>query len=405
MEPRRSGLANRHVVLGVTGGIAAYKACYLASRLVQAGAIVDTLMTEAATRFVTPLTFQALTHLPVTTDMFHLLAETEIGHVSLADRADVMVIAPATANTIAEIVLGLANDMVSTTALATTAPLVVAPAMDYKMWENTVTQENVNRLRERGALIVEPGVGYLASGAVGQGRMAEPDVILEAVKYTLGRKGDLAGCRLVVTAGGTQEPIDPVRFVGNRSSGKMGYAVAEAARDRGAEVTLITAPTALKPPEYVRIVRASTARQMQQAVLEATEHADALVMAAAVADYQPAQVAEQKIKKQQEVLAIRLEPTPDILASLPDGRLVKVGFAAESQDLIANARDKVRRKRLDLIVANDITLPGSGFGADSNKVALIDAEGHVEDLPLLPKLEVAHRILDRVIDRLRRRVL
>lgn len=405
MESRRSTLTQRHIVLGVTGGIAAYKACYLASRLVQEGAVVDVVMTEAASRFVAPLTFQALTHRPVTTDMFHLLAETEIGHVSLAESADIMVIAPATANTIAEMALGLANDMVTTTALATTAPLVLAPAMDYKMWENPATQENVRRLRERGAFIVDPGVGRLASGLVGAGRMAEPDTILQAIKLVLGRKGDLARWRLLVTAGGTQEPIDPVRYVGNRSTGKMGYAVAEAARDRGAEVTLVTAPTSLPPPAYVQVIQVETARQMQQAVSQAVQTADALVMAAAVADYQPAERAQQKIKKQNEELAIRLTPTPDILAELPESRLVKVGFAAESEDLIAHARDKVRRKRLDLIVANDITAPGSGFGTDTNKVVFIDAVGNLEELPLLPKLEVAHRILDRVVDLLKERML
>ena len=391
-------LANRHIVLAVTGGIAAYKVAFLASRLTQAGAIVDTIMTEAATKFIAPLTFQALTHRSVTTDMFQLFAETEIGHVSLADRADMMVIAPATANTLAEIVLGLADDMVSTTALATTAPLVIAPAMDYKMYENPVTGDNLARLKERGALIVEPGVGYLASGAIGRGRMAEPEAILEAIKYTLGRHGDLARRRLVVTAGGTQEPIDPVRYVGNRSSGKMGYAVAEAARDRGASVTLITAPTSLPAPGYVQVEPVNTAREMQRAVLQATEGADALVMAAAVADYQPAEAAEQKIKKQATELVIRLAPTPDILAELPESRMVRVGFAAESEELVAHARDKLRRKRLDLIVANDVTSPGSGFGTETNKVVLIDAKGQVTDLPLLPKLEVAHRILDRIVD-------
>ncbi|HLH21167.1 MAG TPA: bifunctional phosphopantothenoylcysteine decarboxylase/phosphopantothenate--cysteine ligase CoaBC [Chloroflexota bacterium] len=397
---QRSPLAGARVVLGVTGSIAAYKAVALASALTQAQALVDVILTREATELVRPLSFQAITHRPAYTDLFHLRAETEIGHVTLGHEADVVVIAPATAHTLARLALGLGDDLLATTVLATRAPLVLAPAMETNMLLHPATQGHLATLRERGALIVEPGYGHLASGAVGAGRLAEPEAILDAIRGVLARGGDLAGWRVVVTAGGTQEPIDPVRVIANRSSGKMGYAVAEAARDRGAAVTLVTAPTALRPPGGVQVVRVATAAEMCDAVLAAIAQADALVMAAAVADFQVAKRRSAKIKKDGRGLTLDLVPTPDILAAVaarpaPDG-LTVVGFAAESEDLLANARAKLQRKRLDLIVANDVTQEGSGFGTDTNQVALLDRWGGEETLPLLPKLAVAHQIWDRV---------
>jgi phosphopantothenoylcysteine decarboxylase / phosphopantothenate---cysteine ligase len=395
-----SPVAGARVVLGVTGSIAAYKAVALASALTQGGALVDVIMTREATELVRPLSFQAITHRPAYTDLFHLLAETEIGHVTLGHAADVVVVAPATAHTLARLALGLGDDLLATTVLASRAPLVLAPAMETNMLFHPATQGHLATLRERGALIVEPGHGHLASGAVGAGRLAEPETILDAIRGVLARRGDLAGWRVVATAGGTQEPIDPVRVIANRSSGKMGYAVAEAARDRGAAVTLITAPTALRPPGGVAVVRVATAAEMCDAVLAATADADALVMAAAVADFQVGERRGAKIKKNGRGLTLELVPTPDILnavAARPaPARLIVVGFAAESEDVLANARGKLRRKHLDLIVANDVTQEGSGFGTDTNQVALLDRWGGEDLLPLLPKLEVAHQIWDRV---------
>ena len=395
-------IQDKQIVLGVTGGIAAYKAVDLTSRLIKAGAQVDVIMTESAQQFVTPLTFQALTHRPVVTEMFSLLAETEIGHVSLAKRADVLVVAPATANTVAKLALGLADNMLTTTALATSAPFVIAPAMEPAMWTNPATQQHISVLQNRGATIVGPAEGRLASGATGLGRMSEPAEIYDAVRLILARQGDLRGRTLLVTAGGTQEAIDPVRFIGNHSSGKMGYAVAEAARDRGAEVTLVSAPTALPTPAGVTLHRVKTAREMAKAVMLRLEESDVLIMAAAVADYRPVQAVQQKIKKEdQEDLTIPLVRNPDILTEVARWREdrplpVVVGFAAETQNLLANAQDKLRRKRLDMIVANDVTAEGSGFGTDTNQATLIGLNGLIETLPLLSKHEVAHRLLDQV---------
>ncbi|MCL5960413.1 MAG: bifunctional phosphopantothenoylcysteine decarboxylase/phosphopantothenate--cysteine ligase CoaBC [Chloroflexi bacterium] len=393
-------LANKSIVLGVTGGIAAYKVADLASRLTKAGAIVDTIMTESAQKFVAPLTFQALTQRPVVTDMFRLLSETNIAHVALAKRADVVLIAPATANVIAKLACGIADDMLSTTVLATKAPVVVAPAMETNMYENPATQENIARLKGRGVTFVDPAYGRLASGAVGQGRLAELDEIEVAVRKVLGRLGDLAGKKVVVTAGGTQEPIDPVRFIGNRSSGKMGFALAEAARDRGAAVVLVAAPTYVPLPAGVSVVQVQTAVEMKRAVEEAVAGADILVMAAAVADYRVNRAADHKIKREnQPGLSVELVRNPDILGELPPGgRLFKVGFAAESDDLIANARSKLERKRLQLIAANQITSAESAFGSETNRVTLIDSSGALTELPVLPKREVADRIFDKVVE-------
>ncbi len=389
-------LKDKHIVLGVSGSIAAYKAPDIVSKLVQEGALVDVAMTSGAAEFVAPLTFRSLTHRPVFLDLFDPESELGVEHVALARRADVVVIAPATANILAKIAHGLADDVVTTTVLATEAPVIVAPAMDGHMFENAATQENLATLQRRGVTILGPADGYLASGIVGKGRLVTTAEVIGTIRAVLGRNGDLAGRGVVVTAGGTQEPIDPVRVVTNRSSGKMGYAVAEAARDRGADVTLIAAPTALPDPVGVRIVKVETARQMAEAVAGAFEDASVLVMAAAVADFEPAQAAQSKIKKGNGNLTIDLVPTPDIL-NQSRGKGLLVGFAAESERLVANARGKLEKKGLDLIVANDITATDSGFSVDTNRVVVLDRDGGEESLPLLPKYEVAHRILDRVV--------
>jgi phosphopantothenoylcysteine decarboxylase/phosphopantothenate--cysteine ligase len=384
-------------VLGVCGGIAAYKAADLASKLTQGGATVYVLMTQAAQEFVTPLTFRSLTGQPVTTDMFDEQSPLAVQHVALAGMADAVVVAPATANTLARLASGMADEPVSLTVLATTAPVLLAPAMDGGMWDNPATQHNLARLRERGFTIVGPAYGRLASGKEGWGRMEEPAIILDTLRYVLGRYGDLAGKKVVVTAGGTQEPLDPVRHLTNLSSGKMGFAVAEAARDRGAQAVLVHAPTHLTPPVGVETVPVRTAQQMKEAVDRALHDAHALIMAAAVADFRPVKSEAHKVKKEAAgSLALELERTPDILKEAR-GDFVRVGFAAESDDLLQNATQKLRGKSLHLIAANDITATDSGFATDSNRCTLIDREGGMEELPLLPKLEVAHRILDRVV--------
>lgn len=392
-------LANKSIVLGVCGGIAAYKVVEVARQLTLAGAAVDVIMTRAATEFVTPLTFQTLTRRPVVTDMFELLSEMNIAHVALAERADVVLIAPATANTIAKLAHGLCDDMLSTTVLATRAPVVLAPSMNHNMYEKEVTQKNLDTLRQRGFFIVDPASGPLACGAVGQGRLAEIDDLIGAVRMVLGRNGDLAGRKVVVTAGGTQEPVDPVRYISNRSSGKMGYAIAEAARDRGASVTLISGPTSLRAPYGVQFVGVETAMEMKAAVEQSVVGADALVMAAAVADYRVEEPARWKMKREEgEGLTLRLVANPDILGGLPDSQMVKIGFAAESDDLLAKASQKLTAKRLDMIVANSIVGPDSAFGSDTNRVWFIEPGGQVTELPMLPKTEVAERILDKVLD-------
>ncbi|MFC2013639.1 bifunctional phosphopantothenoylcysteine decarboxylase/phosphopantothenate--cysteine ligase CoaBC [Chloroflexota bacterium] len=388
-------LANKTIVLGISGGIAAYKAVEIASKLTQAGAKVHVVMTESATRFVAPLTFRSITGQQVVTDMFEPVSEWSVVHVALAEAADVVVIAPATANTIAKLTVGIADDMLGCTVLATKAPVIVAPSMNDNMFQNPVTQDNLAKLKARGFTIIEPGYGRLASSKIGKGRLAEIETIVGAIKQVLGSTVDLAGKRIVVTAGGTQEPIDPVRHIGNRSSGKMGYAIAKAARDRGATVTLITAPTSLPEQADVEVVHVRTASEMKGAVVKAMPQADALIMAAAVADYQPKIAAEAKIKKEAPSLTLELIRTTDILAEVK-GNFLKVGFAAESEDIVENAKKKLEKKQLDLIVANDITDADSGFDADNNKVTLIDRKGNIDTLPLLTKREVADRILDKV---------
>jgi len=383
-------MPERNLVLGVSGSIAAYKAVDLASKLTQAGVAVHTVMTENATKLVSPLSFSAITGRPATVDTFAAEKRFSIGHISLAELADAVLIAPATANVIGKIACGIADDLLTSTVIASRAPLIIAPAMHTAMWENPATQANVETLRKRGVVFVGPAVGRLASGGFGRGRFAPLGEILGVTLKVLGRGGDLSGRRIVVTAGGTREEIDPVRFIGNRSTGRMGYAIAAAARDRGAEVVLISGPTELPRPSGVEVIEAISASDMHAAVRSALP-ADSLIMAAAVADYTPVERAEGKIKKGDGKLILELERTDDILKSVPDVK-VKVGFAAESEDLIENAKGKLIEKKLDFIVANDV----GGFGSEENRVTIIDRAG-VEELPLLPKREVAERILDRVV--------
>jgi len=385
------------IVVGVTGGIAAYRTCELVRALVKGGHRVKVVMTEAATRFVTPLTFRTLTSEPVAVSLWADAPESKIHHISLADEADVMLIAPCTANVIAKLAHGRADDVLTTAALATEAPLIVAPAMNVHMWRKPVTRANIATLRARGTVIVEPATGELACGDVGEGRLAPMDSILEAVEAELVRVRDLAGMRVLVTAGGTHEPIDPVRFIGNRSSGKTGFAIAEEAARRGASVSLVTGPSALPEPFGCEVVRVETALQMRAAVLARAIEADLIVMSAAVADFRPAMAATDKIKKSDAPDAIALERNPDILAELgarEDVRAVLVGFAAETTDIEANARQKLAEKGCHLIVANDVSDPALGFGTDENRVLFVTADA-TERTEVLAKRAIAREVIDR----------
>lgn len=399
-------LAGRRIVVGVSGSIAAYKAVSLVRLLAERGAVVDVAMTPAASEFVGPLTFAALTHRPVVGDVMELDAEQQIAHIELAEAADALVLAPATANLLGELAGGLVGNAVTAIACASRAPIIVAPAMDAGMWTHPATQRNVAVLREYGYIIVEPEVGELASGLTGIGRLAEPEVIVAAVERLFERSGALEGLRVVVSAGGTREPLDPVRFIGNRSSGKMGAAIAEAARDRGASVTLIAGAMSVTPPRGVTVVNATTAQAMREAVIGAAPSADILVMAAAVADFAPARASQRKIKRSGDSLQIELVPNPDIVAEvgeMPDAvRPFLIGFAAESDDLEANAAAKLRDKGLDLIVGNVVGGPFDAIGSDENKVTVFGAEGPLTDWPMLPKRQVAERLWDLIGDRYRR---
>jgi len=394
-------LSGKRVLLGITGGIAAYKAADLCSKLVQAGALVDVIMTEAATRFVSPLTFSALSGRPARVDMWSEAGGDAIPHVHMAAAADLVIIAPLSANTLAKLALGLADNLLTSTMLATAAPWVLAPAMESHMWSNPITQAHVNTLHARGAAFVGPGSGHLASGAEGVGRMAEPAEIIAGARALLARDGALKGRTVLVTAGGTQEAIDPVRYITNASSGRMGVSLAEAARDMGAKVVMVYAPLAVPLPVGVELVPARSTVEMCEAVLARLSAIDILIGAAAVADFRPAEAAAQKIKKLpgQDGLLLSLVRTPDILGAVAEVRAlsgtprVVIGFAAETRDLLANAAAKLAAKRLDLIVANDVTEPGSGFAADDNRVTLLYADGSQEALPLLPKPIVAERVL------------
>jgi phosphopantothenoylcysteine decarboxylase/phosphopantothenate--cysteine ligase len=390
-------LKDRRIVLGVTGGIAAYKAAELVRELVRAEAKVRVVMTQNAQAFITPLTFQTLSGTPVITELFSLIEESEIGHISLADQAEVLVIAPATANIIGKIAGGIADDMLTTIVMATKAPVLLAPAMNVHMWENVILQENIAKLRSRGYYFIDPEIGELACGYEGKGRLAEVPAIIEEICALLSPK-DFTRETTLITAGPTEELIDPVRFITNRSSGKMGFALARAARRRGAEVILITGPTGLPTPRQVQCISVRSAAQMREAVLTHLDKASILLMAAAVSDYRPKQTAPGKIKKSEWKAVLELERNSDILSEAGDrkGNRILVGFAAETENLLQNAQSKLKEKKLDLIVANDISLPGAGFEVDTNIVKMIDCAGKVEELPLMTKEELADRILDRV---------
>ena len=391
-------LKNKQVVLGVSGGIAAFKTAEIVRLLVKAEAAVQVIMTQNAQQFMTPLTLQTLSGRPVATDTFDLSQESEIGHIRLADTAELVVIAPATANIIAKLATGLADDLLTTVLLATTAPVLIAPAMNVHMYAHPLVQANMQKLASLGYHIVEPGTGELACGYEGKGRMAEPAEIVEAIQTALTKK-DLKDERIIVTAGPNCEPIDPVRYITNRSTGKMGYAMARVAHQRGAHVTLVSGPTALPPPSGVHFCSVRTAREMQQAVLTAYPQATMVVSAAAIADYRPAEVAPQKIKKGTGELIITLDRNPDILADLGQqkGDRLLVGFATETEDVLHNAERKLHSKNLDLIVANDVTQEGAGFAHDTNIVTLLDRTGRVEPLELMSKDAVAHAVYDRLI--------
>jgi len=396
-------LEEKRIILGVTGSIACYKAIDLASRLTQLGAYVDVILTHGATRFVNPMAFRGITHRRVITDLFDPESEEAMEHIAYAMGADLLVVAPATAHCIAKLALGMADDALTATALATKAPLVLAPAMDADMYAHPAVRTNVRTLRDRGAHVAGPAVGRLASGQMGEGRLLEPVELVGHIRWVLGRDGDLARKHIVITAGGTQEPIDPVRMVTNRSSGKMGYALAEAARDRGAFVTLVTAPSELAEPVGVAVTRVVTYQEMREAVLLECGGADALIMAAAVADFSPKNPAQQKIKREgKEIWTVEMESNPDFFSEL-EPEVIRVGFAAETENLLVNAKAKLDAKHLHLVAANDITSEGSGFGADTNQVTLLDADGDHNPLPLLPKYEVGQRILDRIVELLKKR--
>lgn len=392
-------LSNKRIILGVTGSIAAYKAADLASKLTQAGAQVDVILSGAAEKFVTPLTFQSVTGRRAYTDKDLWGSEAHVLHVGLGRAADLLVIAPCTANTIARLAHGQSEGLLTVTALTTRAPLLLAPAMDGGMYDHPATQENIEKLKQRGATFIGPAEGHLASGLSGVGRMLETAEIIGHIRVVLGQNGPLAGKKIVVTAGGTQEPLDPVRVLTNRSSGRQGYALAQVALEMGAKVTLITTPTALTPPVDAQVIHVETAKQMLEAVLTESATSDALVMAAAVADFRPKDMAKDKIKKEGGIPQIALEATEDILKTVAAQRAktncprLMVGFAAESRDLLENASHKLKSKGLDFIAANDISRNDAGFAVETNRVTLLFADGRNESLPLISKTEVAEVIL------------
>lgn len=390
-------LSNKSIVLGVSGGIAAYKACELTSRLKKLNANVDVIMTKSAAEFVTPLTFQSLSLNQVVTDMFDKPKYWEIEHISLAKKADIIVIAPATANVIGKLANGIADDMMTTTVMASKALKLIAPAMNTNMYENEVVQRNIQTLKQLGYEFIEPGEGRLACGDVGKGKMAEPEVIEARIKELLFPKRDLEGKTLLVTAGPTREALDPVRFITNHSTGKMGFSIAEKAAVRGAKVYLVAGPSNLSTPKGVERINIESALEMYDAVMKLADKADIIIKSAAVADYRPAEVSDEKIKKSGGELVITLQKNPDILQELGKikGDKVLIGFAMETQNLIENAKAKVLKKNLDFIVANDLRIEGAGFAGDTNVVKIIDKNGNIEDVPLMRKSDLADIILDK----------
>lgn len=394
-------MKKKTVVLGVSGGIACYKSAALASKLVQAGYAVEVVMTPNATQFIGPHTFESLTHSRAMVDTFDRNFQSHVEHVALADKADLLLIAPATANIIAKAAHGIADDMLSTTILACDCPKLVAPAMNTRMYQNPVTQDNLETLRRYGWQVIEPASGRLACGAVGLGKMPEPEDLLEAVDHAIRHEKDLSGLRVLVTAGPTQESLDPVRFLTNHSSGRMGYAVAKAAAQRGARVTLVSGPVELKRYPYVETVDVVTAREMFQAVTRRAGEQDIIIKAAAVADYRPAETADHKIKKSaEEGMTLALKRTQDILAWLGENKKpgqFLCGFSMETENLVENSRAKLQRKNLDMVAANSLRQEGAGFGGSTNVLTLITREGE-EPLPLLSKEEAAHRLLDKIVD-------
>ena len=393
-------LKDKNVILGVTGGIAAYKSVEIASRLRKAGASVHVILTAGAQNFVTSMTFREITGNPVVTTMWGEITNHQVEHIALAELADLMIIAPATANFIAKVAAGMADDMLTTTVLAARVPIFFAPAMNSNMYNNQLTQANIKRLVELGWRFIPPASGHLACGTDGIGRLPEPTEILDFVVDELSHEEDFIGKRLLVTAAGTYEPIDPVRYIGNRSSGKMGYAIAEAAKKRGAEVTLVSGPSALTAPAGVKLVRVETAAQMRQAVMEVFDEADIIIKAAAVADYRVREVADQKIKKNDDELVLVLEKNPDILFELGQKKKsgqILVGFAAETQHLLEYAKAKLEKKNLDMIVANDVSRKDAGFNVDTNVVKLLYRDGTVQELPVMTKYKLANELLNMVI--------
>ncbi len=393
-------LKDKNVILGVTGGIAAYKSVDLASRLRKAGANVHVIMTKGAQNFVTPLTFREITGNPVTTTMWGEVTNHNVEHIALANLADLVIVAPATANFIAKCAMGMADDMLTTTLLATKAPIFFAPAMNSNMYENQLTQKNIDVLIESGWNFIPPESGHLACGTDGVGRMPEPADIVDFVRFTMAFAADMLGIKVLVTAAGTYEPIDPVRYIGNRSSGKMGYAIAEAAKKRGAEVILVSGPSALTPPEGVEFIGVESAAEMRDAVMEHFSKADMVIKAAAVADYRVRNVSDQKIKKNDEELTLVLEKNPDILKELGEKKRagqILVGFAAETQNLLEYAKTKLEKKNLDMIVANDVSRKDAGFNTDTNVVKLLYRNGTIEELPIMTKHKLADELLNRVL--------
>lgn len=393
-------LDGKNVVVGVSGGIAAYKSVDIVSRLKKAGATVYVIMTDSAAKFVTPLTFREISGNPVVVSMWDEPKQWNVEHIALATKADLFLIAPATANVIGKIANGIADDMLTTTVMATKAPVILAPAMNTNMYLNPIVQANLSKLRNAGYHIIEPACGMLACGIEGPGRLPEPAVIVDSLCSIITREPDLQNKKIIVTAGGTREPIDPVRYVGNRSSGKMGFALAKAAAERGGKVILISGPVTLPCPLEgdITLKRVESAMQMREAVLAEFSDADVVIKAAAVADYRPQQAAAQKIKKTGDTLTVVLEKNPDILKEL--GQLKKnqllVGFAAETEGLIQHAQQKLAAKNLDMIVANDVTLPGAGFNTDTNIAKLLYKDGSIEELSQMDKEKMAHIILDKI---------